>query len=296
MTRSKVSPDGRIPERDVAAKLVIVMVGLPARGKSYITKKLQRYLSWQQHESRVFNVGNRRRVATGRKASVHPKLAPEPARLDPPVEAAAILLNGLPKPNGARRSTRPSIHLEPPALDLNQGSATEVDSETQRKVDGRGDDHSAKFFDPKNEKAAAVREQVAMETLDELLDYLLDGGGAVGILDATNSTLARREHVVQRIKEREPKLGILFIESICRDQSLLEANMRLKLSGPDYRDRDPVKSLEDFKARVQAYESAYVPLGEYEEANDLQYISVSLLRHEPHQYLIKLMTNSATDG
>ena len=63
MTRSRVSPDGKIPERDVAAKLVIIMVGLPARGKSYITKKIQRYLSWQQHNTRIFNVGNRRRVA-----------------------------------------------------------------------------------------------------------------------------------------------------------------------------------------------------------------------------------------
>jgi 6-phosphofructo-2-kinase len=50
--------------------------------------------------------------------------------------------------------------------------------------------------------------------------------------------------------------------------------MRLKLSGPDYRDKDPQKSLADFKKRVAAYESAYVPLGEYEEKNDLQYIQV----------------------
>lgn len=51
--------------------------------------------------------------------------------------------------------------------------------------------------------------------------------------------------------------------------------MRLKLSGPDYRDKDPRKALEDFKKRVQAYESAYVPLGDYEESHDMQYIKVS---------------------
>ena len=50
--------------------------------------------------------------------------------------------------------------------------------------------------------------------------------------------------------------------------------MRLKLSGPDYKNKDPVKSLEDFKARVKAYESAYEPIGEYEEKHDLQYIQV----------------------
>ncbi|CAH0059391.1 unnamed protein product [Clonostachys solani] len=273
MTRSKVSPDGRIPQRDVAAKLVIVMVGLPARGKSYITKKLQRYLSWQQHESRIFNVGNRRRIATGTQASVHPKLAPEPARLDPPVEAAAILLNGLPHPNGI--GSRHNL-LEPPVFDLNRGRDEElVTSPTAEKEGEGGDvDQSAKFFDPKNEKAAAMREQVAMNTLDELLDYLLVEGGAVGILDATNSTIARRQHVVERIKDREPKLGILFVESVCHDPDLLEANMRLKLSGPDYRDKNPHQSLLDFKARVEAYASAYEPLGEYEEKNYLQYIQL----------------------
>jgi 6-phosphofructo-2-kinase len=50
--------------------------------------------------------------------------------------------------------------------------------------------------------------------------------------------------------------------------------MRLKLSGPDYKDKDPVKSLVDFRARVKQYESAYVPLGDYEEDHAMQYIKV----------------------
>lgn len=50
--------------------------------------------------------------------------------------------------------------------------------------------------------------------------------------------------------------------------------MRLKLSGPDYKDKDPLKSLEDFRKRVAAYESAYEPLGDYEENEDMQYIKV----------------------
>lgn len=50
--------------------------------------------------------------------------------------------------------------------------------------------------------------------------------------------------------------------------------MRLKLSGPDYKDKDPAQSLADFKKRVEAYESAYVPLGKYEEDNNMQYIQM----------------------
>lgn len=215
MTRSKVSPDGRIASRDVASKLVIVMVGLPARGKSYITKKIQRYLSWQQHNSRIFNVGNRRRVAAGVSTghvditepsprsplSIRSRVAP--GIIDRPTQAAHILLNGI----------DPTIFEEPPPIDLTQTTSREMPGTEPI-------DQSAEFFDPSNEKASRIREQVALSTLDELLDYLLDQGGSVGILDATNSTVERRKLLFKHIKDREPKLGILFIESICEDQAV----------------------------------------------------------------------------
>ncbi|MED6252603.1 hypothetical protein ATANTOWER_014091, partial [Ataeniobius toweri] len=43
---------------------MIVMVGLPARGKTYISKKLTRYLNWIGVSTKVFNVGQYRREAT----------------------------------------------------------------------------------------------------------------------------------------------------------------------------------------------------------------------------------------
>ncbi|CAN9515240.1 unnamed protein product [Ophioblennius macclurei] len=43
---------------------MIVMVGLPARGKTYISKKLTRYLNWIGVATKVFNVGQYRRDAT----------------------------------------------------------------------------------------------------------------------------------------------------------------------------------------------------------------------------------------
>ncbi len=81
-------------------------------------------------------------------------------------------------------------------------------------------DQSAKFFDPSNEAASKLREQVAIDTLDELLAFLLHQGGTVGILDATNSTVHRRQVLVDHIRQREPKLGILFLESICHDRNV----------------------------------------------------------------------------
>ena len=50
--------------------------------------------------------------------------------------------------------------------------------------------------------------------------------------------------------------------------------MRLKLSGPDYRDQDPVTALADFKKRVSLYEKKYIPLGEHEERNNMPYVQV----------------------
>lgn len=63
------------PQRDVIWRVgeranyvntphVIAMVGLPARGKTYIAKKLSRYLNWIGINTKVFNLGEYRRKAT----------------------------------------------------------------------------------------------------------------------------------------------------------------------------------------------------------------------------------------
>ncbi|KAL8850948.1 MAG: hypothetical protein Q9221_004148 [Calogaya cf. arnoldii] len=314
LTKSKASPDGRIAQRDVGSKLVIVMVGLPARGKSYVTKKMARYLNWLQHDTKIFNVGEKRRVATTASNRPTPNARsgetsfPDfdrlrqmtPASLDhmlnqrplpdSPAPAAKVLVNGvLPSDDFGNGD------LPPPAIDVLGPSDVDPGLQTYM-VDGHYAtfvsptgapttngheashdhmDHSASFFDPDNTEAAGLREQLAMETLDELLDFLLDQNGSVGIFDATNSTLDRRKNIVNRIRQRAgPELGVLFLESQCLDENLLESNMRLKLSGPDYKDQDPVTALEDFKKRVALYEKAYVPLGDYEEKNNMSYVQM----------------------
>lgn len=44
-------------------RLVIVLVGLPGRGKSFIARKLQNFVTWRGSECKVFNVGKYRRQA-----------------------------------------------------------------------------------------------------------------------------------------------------------------------------------------------------------------------------------------
>lgn len=320
LTKSKVSPDGRIAQRDVGAKLVIVMVGLPARGKSYITKKLARYLNWLQHDSKIFNVGARRREVAGGpqwQEKTKSQQMRDNHRLDrqsqqqvgsidhalqstsvnpgsQPGSVAQIVLNGettLDPPAAPETSTSahlPSnelngVHTHHPRSDSSEraihmpdmGEPRSPEAKSENEPEDEAMEQNSSFFDPENKKASAIREQVARETLDELLDYILNENGSVGILDATNSTLERRKMVMDRIRERAgPDLNVLFLESRCLDPDLLEANMRLKLNGPDYKDMDPAIALEDFKKRVKVYEKAYVPLGEYEERHNMPYISM----------------------
>jgi 6-phosphofructo-2-kinase len=133
-------------------KLVVVMVGLPARGKSYIARKLARYLNWLQYDTKIFNVGDRRRNLL--------------------------------------------------TMDLKKSAQL----------------HSAAFFDPDDVHAKALREQVAMESLDALLDHLLLNDGSVALFDATNSSRERRELILARVRQRAgPDLPVLFLESQCSD-------------------------------------------------------------------------------
>ena len=203
---------------NVAPKLVIIMVGLLARGKSYIVKKLARYLNWLQYESRVFNVGERRRVVAHAQRSS-----------EKPMEIC--------------------LHRHPFSS-------------------------SAAFFDPNNPGLVSAREHIALETLEELLNWLSgQESSSVGILDATNSTLERRQTLLSHIRQKTGTLNeVLFIESCCFDQEILERNIRLKLKGPDYKNQDPEEALKDFRQRVAFYESSYVPLGKAEERDKISYL------------------------
>jgi broad specificity phosphatase PhoE len=171
------------------------MVGLPARGKSYMARKVARYLSWLGHKTRVFNVGSYRRTHVGSR-----------------------------QPNA--------------------------------------------FFDPDNEAGRKQLHDMAMMALDDLLDWF-DEGGEVAIYDATNSTRARRRTVDARCRERG--IPVVFLESICDDPALIDANVReTKLSMPDYAGMDPVEAVRDFRARIAHYERVYEPVSD----SDGSYIKI----------------------
>ncbi|CAO3564094.1 unnamed protein product [Mortierella alpina] len=189
-------------QHEFGSKLVVIMVGLPARGKSYLVKKLQRYLTWLQYDTKVFNVGNRRRTAS----------------------------------KGDNKN---------------------------------GTSHSHAFFDPQNKAAKTIRDELALESLEELIAWLKQGG-RVGIHDATNSSRERRKMLLNRL-ESEPNCRVLFIESICTDPVVLSHNISMKLSSPDYKGMDEKTARDDFRKRLENYERSYQTLGEDDEEDGIQY-------------------------
>lgn len=120
-----------------------------------------------------------------------------------------------------------------------------------------------------------------MMALDELLDWLRDGG-EVGIFDATNSTRARRAmvQVHSHAKYSRRYLQVIFVESICSDERILAENLRQKVRhSPDYEGMDEASALADLRARIRNYERVYETVDEAREP-DISYIKVIDLREK----------------
>lgn len=196
-------------------KLIIIMVGLPARGKLYLSKQLAQHLQQQQLATEIFNVGNTRRAEDG----------------------------------GA---------------------------------------HDASFFSAANAANVRRRDQYALDTLAELLDWLYrDPVDRVAIFDATNSTVIRRAALLQQISAYDATMTYhrdtetLFLENIVDDEHIIHNNIMSKLAlSPDYNgvmakpaplvapvgqsaallDPHQRAAYADFQNRLANYENVYEPI------------------------------------
>jgi hypothetical protein len=57
-------------------RLLAVLVGLPGRGKTYIGKKIGRYLNWIGYDCRTVNIGNYRRQLARGSGATHEFFSP----------------------------------------------------------------------------------------------------------------------------------------------------------------------------------------------------------------------------
>ncbi|PQQ11758.1 6-phosphofructo-2-kinase/fructose-2 6-bisphosphatase [Prunus yedoensis var. nudiflora] len=173
------------PKED--SHLAIVLVGLPARGKTFTAAKLTRYLRWLGHDTKHFNVGKYRRLK-------------------------------------------------------------------------HGTNQNADFFRADNREGMEARNEVAALAFDDMVSWMQEGG-QVGIFDATNSTSKRRNMLM---KLAEGKCKIIFLETLCNDERIIERNIRLKIQqSPDYAEEPDFEAgLQDFKSRLAYYEKVYEPVEE----------------------------------
>uniref|UniRef100_A0A9J8AB80 6-phosphofructo-2-kinase/fructose-2,6-bisphosphatase 2 n=1 Tax=Cyprinus carpio carpio TaxID=630221 RepID=A0A9J8AB80_CYPCA len=179
---------------------VIVLIGLPARGKTYISKKLTRYLNWIGVPTKVFNLGVYRREAV----------------------------------------------------------------QSYKSFD---------FFRHDNEEAMKIRKQCAIVALQDVKSYLSEEGGQIAVFDASNTTRERRNLILSFAKENAYK--VFFVESLCDDPEVIAANiLDVKVSSPDYPERDRESVMEDFLKRIECYKVTYQPLDPDDHDKDLSFIQV----------------------
>ncbi|XP_026454089.1 6-phosphofructo-2-kinase/fructose-2,6-bisphosphatase-like isoform X2 [Papaver somniferum] len=75
--------------------LAIVLVGLPARGKTFTAAKLTRYLRWLGHETKHFNVGKYRRLKHGTNQTADFFRADNPEGMEARNEVAALAMEDM---------------------------------------------------------------------------------------------------------------------------------------------------------------------------------------------------------
>ncbi|KAH8498733.1 hypothetical protein H0E87_017601 [Populus deltoides] len=75
--------------------LAIVLVGLPARGKTFTAAKLTRYLRWLGHDTKHFNVGKYRRLKHGANQSADFFRADNPEGMEARNEVAALAMDDM---------------------------------------------------------------------------------------------------------------------------------------------------------------------------------------------------------
>ncbi|KAK2086419.1 6-phosphofructo-2-kinase/fructose-2,6-bisphosphatase 2 [Saguinus oedipus] len=203
---------------------LIVMIGLPARGKTYVSKKLTRYLNWIGVPTKVFNLGVYRREAV----------------------------------------------------------------KSYKSYD---------FFRHDNEEAMKIRKQCALVALEDVKAYLTEENGQIAVFDATNTTRERRDMILNFAEQNAFK--VFFVESVCDDPDVIAANIlghrmgegvlnewsanvpvkgdfygEVKVSSPDYPERNRENVMEDFLKRIECYKVTYRPLDPDNYDKDLSFIKV----------------------
>ncbi|KAK6035407.1 6-phosphofructo-2-kinase, partial [Cooperia oncophora] len=107
--------------------------------------------------------------------------------------------------------------------------------------------------------------------------YLDACEGEVAILDATNTTRARRRFLIEygQRPELSQSFRVFFVESVCDDPDIINSNItEVKINSPDYKGKmTQEQAKEDFVKRIENYRLQYEPIDE-DTDDELSFIKV----------------------
>ncbi|KAF0035751.1 hypothetical protein F2P81_011063 [Scophthalmus maximus] len=129
------------------------------------------------------------------------------------------------------------------------------------------------FFRHDNKEAMEIRKQCALVALEDVKAYLSEEGGQIAVFDATNTTRERRDLILTFAQDNSYKT--FFVESLCDDPDVIATNiLDVKVSSPDYPERNRETVMEDFLKRIECYKVTYQPLDPDEHDKNLSFIQV----------------------
>lgn len=109
VTKKKLQKRAQLTQR--SDKLVIVMVGLPGRGKSFMSRKLTSYFTWKGSNCKCFNVGQFRREFTARKREDDRKAKRDSAILQTSSSAGGASANFFDSENVEAKNLREEVAM-----------------------------------------------------------------------------------------------------------------------------------------------------------------------------------------
>ncbi|KAF9116501.1 Fructose-2,6-bisphosphatase [Mortierella sp. AM989] len=120
------------------------------------------------------------------------------------------------------------------------------------------------FFDPTNPEGERSRAEAAHVALADMMAWFRTdqdqdqetSTAFVGIYDATNTTRARRNFLLQECQRNN--VQVMFIESVCEDEGIRLANIvEMQKNSPDYAQLDSETAVHDYKGRIGYFKGHY---------------------------------------
>jgi hypothetical protein len=276
-------------------RLCVVMVGLPARGKSLIAKKgaidtlatdedadsdgdkpLSPSPSESPLESPVSAVddssssngtgngsGSGHGAGNGSDQAPPPPPPPKPSHHHANSFDVGVSEGGHLADWTIRAATRYLKWLSIRSKIFNVG--------TYRRTENPNPD--ASFFDASNKEGEKSRRAAAEAAVKDMIDWFDHDEGTIAILDATNSTVERRRWIYDTCQKHN--IETLFVESKCDDEELIMSNiLEVKTTSPDYKGTEPEEAARDFRNRIRNYEKVYQTIDGDGSERDLTYCKI----------------------